>query len=1811
MLRSSSLDRHLHIVKPTLAACILATFLWALLSQGRIADATPRAEGATSGRLAAAPARLAPPAVGRFQVDDSPVITVTKEDQFPGASAEPGETITYTIVVTNESITDALGVTLSDTIDLHSNLVDGSLRASPMAAADAYDATGNTRITITPTNGLLANDVDADDPAPNPAFNDGLTIVLSDTTSANGGDVGVNADGSFTYDPPPGFEGIDTFTYTIEDGHGLADVGIVTVAVSDVIWYVDHTATAGGDGRSHSPFDTLAAFNSTAADDPGDVIFLYEQGGGPYDNGITLLDGQRLVGQGVDLTATVGLTPTLGSTFPGVTSNPTLDNNTADNGSNGVVLAQNNALHGLDVGVTGGTGITGTNFGTLTVSTASVVGSGAILNLDSGTLDAAFATLSTSSSTTTGVSLTSVDGDLTASGGSIAGTAGTAFDVDGGFVSVTFPGTISQSAAARLVQVQNRPIAAGALRFSGNVICNTSCTGINVANNSGGTVNFSSGSKILNTGANPGVAFSNNTGSAILFTNGGLDIDTTSGAGIDATGGGAVSVIGSGNHIDTTTGIGVSVVNTTIGVGGMTFESISVNGATNGILLDNTGTSGFFTVTGDGSTAGSGGTITGTTDDGIALSNASDIDIAWMSVSNAGVHEIHINVVTDFRLTDSVVSDSTNVAGPAGDDEHGIFIENLHGVNNLVQDVSFPAINENAIDINNSVNDDATQDLLTINTTTCMGHTSEHGEHCIAIVNSGTSNQKVDIQAMNATINANGALYVLSTAIDSAHLEVEVNGGDFFTNAPFPTTAVQLQAAGTSSTYYTVTNNVFNEPNFEAIIILNDDDATTSANISGNEINGTASGTPRMDYGIRLRQDENGELTALIDNNDIDNYDVSGILVIARDTTDLSGRADVTLTRNTLATARGTQFGAGLEVRSSGNNALCADIGGNGAENDAVGAGSNSFPSLFDHDIAIREQDSSVLTLPSLTGTVESFIQGRNTGVPTVGVEGSPTAGAPCAMVPTSSGVVSSPDRGANLAEPASSGFGLPEINSDIVATSFDSFLRSPSNASHSEVTGHSLLATLNGISWLRETLPHGRHATVNVRPAVLVKPLAAPSALAPLATPGDTQTLLADPFTLPGGETFTVTFAVTTATTLPAGVDSVQNQAAVMGSNFDDVLSVDPNPHPDFPPANGETITPLSILADLVVAKADAPDPVAAGETLTYTVTITNNGPSDAQDVVATDTLTDVLTLQSTVGCAEDPNGAPTCSLGAIAAGSTARYTITALIDSAILADTITNAVTVASSTSEAAPGDESATITTTVNAVADLELRKVDNPDPVLAGRPLTYTLILTNHGPSLAQGVFVTDTLPVAGYTYAGNNCGATFSTPMLDWTIGDVPAGDAVTCVISGTVNAGVGGTITNTAGAGLAATVADPDLGNNTVDEPTTVVDTLFTVDDVTLAEGDAGATTFTFTISRSNNVNAPSVDVTTAAGTATAGTDYTVLPTTTVSFAAGGDLTQTVTVDVSGDALVELDETFFLSLSNPIGAGIGDGQGVGTILNDDAAELNVTDVDATEGDSGVTTVVFSVTLSAAVDAPVNVDYATADASATAADGDYAPITGTLAFTGTAGETMTFTVDALGDAVVEPDEHFHVDLSNVAAAGRDVTLAPGRGMGTIVNDDTATLSIGDVSANEGNAGSTTYVFSVTLSAAVDVPIDVDYATADAGATVADGDYTPASGTLNFAGTAGETMAIAVDVHGDTVAEPDESFYVDLSDLAASGRDVTLVDDRGEGAILNDDGAVIYLPLVHVAVATANPYQPGGGDGVQNVTRDPAAIGVRRR
>jgi large repetitive protein len=352
-----------------------------------------------------------------------------------------------------------------------------------------------------------------------------------------------------------------------------------------------------------------------------------------------------------------------------------------------------------------------------------------------------------------------------------------------------------------------------------------------------------------------------------------------------------------------------------------------------------------------------------------------------------------------------------------------------------------------------------------------------------------------------------------------------------------------------------------------------------------------------------------------------------------------------------------------------------------------------------------------------------------------------------------------------------------------------------------------------------------------------------------------------------------------------------------------------------------------------------------------------------------------------------------------------------------------------------------------------------------------------------------------------------------------------------------------------------ATLADSQgVGTIQNDDGTPAV----AIADVSATEGNSGTKPFAFAVTLSNPSSATvTVSWTTANGTASAGSDY-QSASGTVTFPAGST-SQTVTVQVVGDTTFEPDETFVVNLSSPSGATIADNQGVGTIQNDDAQPtLSVDDVTRAEGDTGTTAFTFTVTLSGPSSSTVTVGYATADGTATAGS-DYAATSGTLTFS--PGQTSkTVTVQVAGDTVHEATETFTLDLSGATGAA----IADSQGLGTIANDDAApTLSVDDVSRSEGDSGTTSFTFTVTLTGATAFTTTVDYATSD-GTAESPSDYAPTSGTLTFA-PGDTTRTVTVQVNGDVVNELDETFLIDLSNAV----DATAGDGHGVGTIVNDD------------------------------------------
>ena len=166
---------------------------------------------------------------------------------------------------------------------------------------------------------------------------------------------------------------------------------------------------------------------------------------------------------------------------------------------------------------------------------------------------------------------------------------------------------------------------------------------------------------------------------------------------------------------------------------------------------------------------------------------------------------------------------------------------------------------------------------------------------------------------------------------------------------------------------------------------------------------------------------------------------------------------------------------------------------------------------------------------------------------------------------------------------------------------------------------------------------------------------------------------------------------------------------------------------------------------------------------------------------------------------------------------------------------------------------------------------------------------------------------------------------------------------------------------------------------------------------------------------------------------------------------APGETIKTISVEISGDTTDENNENFFVNLSNPTQATIADGQGIGTIIDDDdppvvLPELSINDVTITEGDNGTSNAVFTVTLSSAIAQQVTVDYNTTNGTATAG-ADYNSTSGTITFAPNT-TSQTITVEVSGDTVDEANETFTVNLSQATNAA----IADNQGVGTILDND---------------------------------------------------------------------------------------------------------------------------------------------------------------
>jgi uncharacterized repeat protein (TIGR01451 family) len=250
---------------------------------------------------------------------------------------------------------------------------------------------------------------------------------------------------------------------------------------------------------------------------------------------------------------------------------------------------------------------------------------------------------------------------------------------------------------------------------------------------------------------------------------------------------------------------------------------------------------------------------------------------------------------------------------------------------------------------------------------------------------------------------------------------------------------------------------------------------------------------------------------------------------------------------------------------------------------------------------------------------------------------------------------------------------------------------------------------------------------------------------------------------------------------------------------------------------------------ANLHISMAETPDPVSAGGDSTYTLTITNDGPNVALDVIVTDTLP----LQ--IGSVSSLPGSPDCSilnqelicaLGNLGAHSSRQVVISALVDN-MASGTITNSASVTSTSPDPVLQNNTAQTVTTIqnpqSAQADLLIGIEAVPNPVVAGDTITYTLTITNNGPNDASGIVVTNTLP-AKASFISSSPDApvcTHSGISTTCNLGQLGVSISQKVVLIARVSDLAVGPITDTAQ--VISATSDPNQQNNAASRETTVL----------------------------------------------------------------------------------------------------------------------------------------------------------------------------------------------------------------------------------------------------------------------------------------------------------------------------------------------------------------------------------------------------
>ncbi len=452
--------------------------------------------------------------------------------------------------------------------------------------------------------------------------------------------------------------------------------------------------------------------------------------------------------------------------------------------------------------------------------------------------------------------------------------------------------------------------------------------------------------------------------------------------------------------------------------------------------------------------------------------------------------------------------------------------------------------------------------------------------------------------------------------------------------------------------------------------------------------------------------------------------------------------------------------------------------------------------------------------------------------------------------------------------------------------------------------------------------------------------------ALLLVTLPATAQEVNLSGFSIPPGTSVTIEFDVTIDNPLDVCATSVSNQALISAIGVTQFGSDDPGAAGPADP----TVTPLAAV-DLAITKTDGSATEVPGTPVTYTIVVANGGPVSAVGATVTDTFPGTITGVSwtCVGA-----GGGTCTAGPVAGnisdtvtvpvGGSVTYTATGTIASSATGSLANTAsVAAAAGQIECNLANNSATDTNTLTPQADLAITKTDGVTSIDAGSPTSYTIVVSNSGPSDAVGATVADTFPAALLT-PSTTCiaspGSSCSAVPLAGNFNDVVtilSGGSLTYTVNATVSGTASGTLSNTATVSVPGGTTDPNAGNNSATDTTTVnpvADLSITKDDGVTTAVPGMSVTYVIVASNAGPATATNADVDDTFPAACASVSWTCVGAGGGSCTAGpvaGNINDSVSLPAGGSAtytaVCTLSDTATGSLVNTAtisGGGVSD-----------------------------------------------------------------------------------------------------------------------------------------------------------------------------------------------------------------------------------------------------------------------------------------------